>query len=380
MIDWYHIKQEILELFTLKHRLYHLYSASLSRLNNLEFEHIWSVYISGKFEDTIEYCKTKIKEEENILWHAIISHAYYITYQYKIGLFHVQKALSMIHLESNESIKKELYPDLKMKHASILAELGRTSGNEFYLFEAFNIWIALIETEQRIDSSLFYNFANTCLLLNKLDLAEVYFLRALNFDKNNPQAWTNLADVYGLIGNFKKELDCYKKAIQIDQSLKNALIGEGIALYHLKEYKKSLKILLELKEYEKDWRINYSDYYYYLSEVYDKLCQPDKSIEVAEEGLFYDPGNIKIINKLCELYSSRWESSEIIKGKAKKLYLMRLQVCTDDLRTIGELVNIKISDGFSVKEIAEFVKSHISIEHEMTDEDIVTALTKKRSN
>lgn len=376
-IDWQHIQDEIIELFALKHRLYHLYSISLSKLKNTEFDRIWSTYAGGKFEDTIEYCKGKLDQEENILWHAVLSHAYYATVQYKLGLYHNQKALSILSNEPDESIVNELSHSLKTNRASILAELGSETGNKFYLFEAADIWVALIEKEKIVDSDLFYNFANTCLLLQKLEVAKIYFLKSLNIDNNNPKAWTNLADVYGLMGDFKEELKCYRKAIEIDKTLKNALIGEAIALFHLGNLKDSLIKLLELKKYEKEWQIYYGDFYYYLSEVYENLSQPEKSIAIAEEGISYDPGNIKLINKLSEIYSKRWENDIEIKEKAKKLYLKRLQIFTDDLKALGELVNMKIRDGEPEKAIADFVRSHILLEEGGTDKEIVESFRKQ---
>ena len=372
-IDWGHIQKEILALFTLKHRLYHLYSISLSKLKNKEFEHIWSAYTVGKFEDTIEYCKAKIIEDKSILWHAIISHAYFANCQYRLGLYYVQEALIMLPNETDKSTNIELGRVLRMNHASILAELGKTTGNKFYLFEAADIWIKLIEEDKIIDSDLFYNFANTCLSIDRFKIAEIYFKESLKLDKNNAKAWTNLADVYGLIGNYDNELECYQKAIKIDNELLNARIGEAIAFYHLKKYKKSHKILIDLKDKKKEWRLNYSNYFFYLSEVLEKLSKKEKSIEVAEEGLFYDPGNIKIINRLSEIYSSLWESDVEIKEKAKKLYLKRLQIFQDDIRTIGELANIKLSDGLPNGEVANFVKSYIQLEGNPTDEEIVNS-------
>jgi len=377
-IDWQRIQDEIIELFTLKHRLYHLYSISLSKLKNTEFDQIWSAYMDGKFEDTIEYCKGKLNQEENVLWHAILSHAYYAISQLKLGLYHNQKALSILsnETETDKSIISELSHSLKTNRASILAELGSETGNKFYLFEAADIWVELIEKEKIVDSDLFYNFANTCLLLQKLEIAKIYFLKSLSLYNNNPKAWTNLADVYGFMENFQEELKCYRKAIKIDNTLKNALIGEAIALFHLGNFKDSLSKFLDLKKYEKEWQIHYSDYYYYLSEVYENLGQSKKSVTIAEEGIIYDPGNINLINKLSKIYSNRWENDIEIKEKAKKLYLKRLQVFTDDLKALGELVNMKIRDGESEKGIADFVRFHILLEEGVTDKEIVESFRK----
>ncbi|MGH1338256.1 MAG: DUF4365 domain-containing protein [Aureispira sp.] len=376
-INWEHIQKEILELFTLKHRLYHLYSISLSRLKNSEFGHIWSTYQGGKFEDTIEYCKAKIKEEDNILWFAIIAHSYSANHQYRLALYYVQEALIMLPNETDTKIKKKLGQALKINHASILAELGKTAGNKFYLFEAVDIWISLIEEDKIIDSKLFYNFANTCLAIEEYKIAEIYYKKSLDLDKNNPQTWTNLADVYGLMGDYRNELKCYQKAIKIDEELLNARVGEAIAYYHLENYKQSYKILIELRDYKMEWRLNYSNYFFYLSEVLEELSEYEKSIEIAEEGFFYDPGNINLINRLSEIYSKLWESNFEIKEKAKKLYLKRLQVFQDDLKAIGELVNIKISEGEVDAEIVNFVRSHIRVDENLTDTEIVNSFKRK---
>jgi len=105
----------------------------------------------------------------------------------------------------------------------------------------------------------------------------------------------------------------------------------------------------------------------------EELSERDKSIQVAEEGFFYDPGNINLINRLSEIYSKLWKSDIEIKEKAKKLYLKRLQFFQDDLRTIGELVNIKLTEGEPNNKIARFVKSHIQLEGNLTDEEIVNS-------
>jgi len=372
-IDWKHIQKEILELFSLKHRLYHLYSISLSKLKNNEFEHIWSAYTGGKFEDTIEYCKAKLNEKENILWYAIIAHSYFANYQYKLALFYSQEALMMLPNETDDKIKKELGQALKVNHASILAEIGKTTGNKLYLFKAADIWVSLLEEDKIIDSKLFYNFANTCLAIERFNIAEIYYKKSLELDKNNAQVWTNLADAYGLMEDYDNELKCYQKAIKIENELLNARIGEAIAYYHLKKYKQAHKILINLKDYEREWRLNYSNYFFYLSQVLEELSERDKSIQVAEEGFFYDPGNINLINRLSEIYSKLWKSDIEIKEKAKKLYLKRLQFFQDDLRTIGELVNIKLTEGEPNNKIARFVKSHIQLEGNLTDEEIVNS-------
>ena len=243
-IDWEAIQNKIIELFALKHRLYHLYNISLSKLNNNKFSLIWSTYSSGKFEDTIEYCKQQLKEEDDILWHSMLSHAYYSVYQYRLGLYHNQKAQLLLKDENSDPTVRETAQNLKINRASILAEIRRNTKNKFYLFEATDIWIELIEDEEIEDSSLFYNFANTCLLLRKLDLSEFYFKESLRLNKNNAEAWTNLADVYNLKGDFKKELQCYQLAIEIDKTLKNALVGEALAYFHLKDYQTSLNLSL----------------------------------------------------------------------------------------------------------------------------------------
>lgn len=370
-IDWQHIKNEIIELFTLKHRLYHLYSLSLSKLKNEEFEHIWNTYTGGKFEDTIEYCKKKIEEELTVLWCAILGHAYYAVSQYKLALYYNQKGLSILPNEADESIKSKLNYNLKSNRASALAELGRVTDNKFYLFEAYDLWEELINEEHIEDFNLYYNFANTCVALSKLVTAKKYYQKSIKLEQNNAQAWANLGDTYGLMSDFKEELKCYQMAIRVDNTLKNALIGEAIAFYHLKKYKEALTKFVELKIYEKEWQTSFSNYYCYFSKVYKGLNQVEKSISIAEEGYFYDPGNVDLINMLSEIYSARWKYDNKIKEKAKKLYLKRLEVFTDDIKALGELVNMMVSENVPTPDIVFFIKNNIKLKEDVSDEELV---------
>ena len=373
-IDWNYVQDEVIKLFSIKHDLYHIYGLALSKLNNNEFSHIWSSYTKGRFEETIQYCKIKLQEENKLIWHVIISHAYYAIYRYRHGYYHNQIAFSTLQSEEDLNLHNQIFHVPKVNGASILAELGRTTGNKMYLLKAFDLWSELLASSS--DSTLLYNFGNTCLLLKKYDLAKEHYLGSLKIYPDYAEAWTNLADVYGAQMDFGKELGCYMKALIINSNLKNAQIGEAIAFYHCKLYTKALEKFLELHDSDKEWRIHYSDFYYYLSEVYSKLNKVDLAMSTAEDGYYYDPGNIKILNKLSSLYEENWKHSLEIKEKAKNLFELRLEAYSEEFRSMRVILEIMESENSTIQEMSNYIARYFRIEG--SDEEIIDAFLNKK--
>ena len=72
------------------------------------------------------------------------------------------------------------------------------------------------------------------------DMALHFYKKALEINSSLKEAWNNLADLYNRLGMFDEALRCSEKALEIDASYTSALVNRGIALAQLGRLKEAI--------------------------------------------------------------------------------------------------------------------------------------------
>ncbi len=103
--------------------------------------------------------------------------------------------------------------------------------------------------------------------LSNLSKAKENYKKAIYINKRNYIAYNNLANIYKLTKNYKKAKDCYFKSIKINSKYLEAYINLALLFEELGEFSNSIKF------YKKVLNIDENNF-----EIYLKLSQLDKSI------------------------------------------------------------------------------------------------------
>jgi tetratricopeptide (TPR) repeat protein len=78
--------------------------------------------------------------------------------------------------------------------------------------------------------------------MNKLYLALNYFTKAVDFDKNNSNAYYGLGNTLFKLGKYEEALKAYDKALVLDNTNVIALYGKGHTLFEQQKYREAIQV------------------------------------------------------------------------------------------------------------------------------------------
>ena len=167
-----------------------------------------------------------------------------------------------------------------------------------------------------------YNIAGLChQKFNDFDNAEIFFVRALDINKKNVNALTNLANNYKYKIDFKRAKELYLEVLNINPKHLPALLNYGNLEFQLNQNQNALKLLLEALEINKETIPVHLN----LSIIYQSIGEFEKAIS-----------HLKIIDELDSTFT---RSDKMIS------LLLNYQDKDDHLKKMQEkLKNLKLTD------------------------------------
>lgn len=231
--------------------------------------------------------------------------AYYQQYNYDM-------AYQRLLLIEDEAIK--INDNLSLKFygikGTILSEKGTKESNNELKKKAivcFEHQLYLIDNEINNLSlvEIYYNLGTTYSNLAEneecIQKAIEYFELALELDNTKPELFKNLGTVYGLAHRHDEEVECYKRALDINPSLFEGLCAMAFVerkYYNNAEkaidyYKRALKQESEL--------IRFPSVFYWMADAYLELDNLEDALISIEKGLKYEPTSLYMIEKKIDI-------------------------------------------------------------------------------
>ncbi len=102
-----------------------------------------------------------------------------------------------------------------------------------------HLWV--LYSNDKKDSNTIYNIALISLKLNEYDVAEDFFLKGINLNKNDIGAYNGLGIVYLKKGEREKAIEYFKKALELDPNNVNFYINLGSTLANLGKYSEAME-------------------------------------------------------------------------------------------------------------------------------------------
>jgi len=126
---------------------------------------------------------------------------------------------------------------------------------------------------------IFYEYGFSYFLLKEYELAEKYYYKAINADKNWALPYNDLGNIYGNLKNNEKSEEYYLKAIEKDKNWSFPYNNLGILYKNLERYEESEKYYLKAIEKDnKDIR-----FYFNLCLLYEELAEYQKAINILKK-------------------------------------------------------------------------------------------------
>jgi tetratricopeptide (TPR) repeat protein len=145
----------------------------------------------------------------------------------------------------------------------------------------------------------------TYLHLGEFSLAELAYKKMLTLNNESSAGWTDLGNVYLIQGNITGAGDAFSKALELDPSNDQALIGDINILFSQKRFDRAIDLArpLYIKTADRKIKIQLAEI---IGKSYSKLTKYNEATEYFNEGLNLDPDSVSINYGLAELsfYSS----------------------------------------------------------------------------
>ena len=79
----------------------------------------------------------------------------------------------------------------------------------------------------------YYNYGNVLSALGDYKEAEKAYKNAIIHNPQQAEIWKNLGSTYYHMSLHEKEMECYDKALEINENLPQAIISKGITIYSI---------------------------------------------------------------------------------------------------------------------------------------------------
>ncbi len=157
--------------------------------------------------------------------------------------------------------------------------------------------------------------------------AIVLYKKAIEIKPDKHEAYYNMGNAYGKLGEYQKAINAYQEAIEIKPDDNKAYYNMGNAYDELKEYQKAINAYQEAIEIKPDYDGAYNN----MGVAYDELKEYQKAINAYQEaieikpdnhGAYYNMGNtyreLKKYQKAINAYQKAIEIEPSLIDHAKK--------------------------------------------------------------
>jgi len=302
LINWNDLVSNLKSINSRKHLLFEMPKLDFSTLTDAE-NIAWSFYLSRNYKKA-QFFFTELLEDNSTpeLWNALATCQYQI-YHYQDALESVNKAL-------------QLSPDnvsILGNKACILTEFGIYKNDKLRGLEGKKIFEKIARLEDNYD--MHFNYANALTFLEEFEQAELEYKNAISVNSNYAEVWKNLGSLYHKMGKYKKEFECYDKALEIDPEKAEALMSKGTTLFKIYgNPKEALELMLKSFEVSNDFNKAFIAGYFWISEVYQSLNDYENAGIWTSKGLKVDPGDDYLLNQQALIFCKVWMKIDDIKS------------------------------------------------------------------
>ncbi len=236
----------------------------------------------------------------------------------------------------------ELEPEdinFRLLKGTNLAELGIEANSMPLLIQAKDIFVYAVTKLKR--PADYYNLANILAPLGDLDGAESNYLRCLEAEPKNAQAWKNLGTLYTKKSQHEKGMECFDKALAIRPDLIEAHLSKANTwLIFFQEPDKAVACFKTAYELEplldKKWR--HGRYWY--SRALCLAGQHEAGLRQAELGLRDHPDDRYLLNQKAGILRHLWPRKASYVTPAYEFFAFRAQCIRNDYPGLVELIKL----------------------------------------
>ncbi len=172
-----------------------------------------------------------------------------------------------------------------------------------------------VEDLTKSKSQVYFMHGNKLVQENKYTQAFEKFYKAIEYDQNNVEFYTALADINTKIKNYSEAIKYYKTAIELEPNSVENYMKLASAYYELNN-------VLDAKKYYKEALLIQPDYVYAhaaLGLIYAKQRDSENAIESFKTALEIEPLNVDIRYNLALAYELSMNTENAIKEYKKVL-------------------------------------------------------------
>jgi len=307
-VNWDEIADYVQQVFKIKNRLLTAQEYDLFNSASEQEARAWSHYFRRNFaEAALHFTRLAQQEDRKVIWLTALARCQYEEYDYRNALVNINKALDC-----------DTSDDILLLKGSILAEDGIRGAERRKIIEANRIFGDLFERRPSAENA--YNYANTLSHINRMEEAINMYRYGLERQPNYAQAWKNLGQVYGDLGDHEQEMDCYGKALQIDPELLQARICRAVTVGRIYlQYDEAIATILDCIATSDLVIKEYPNVYYSLGVFLARMDRRPEAVHWLTKGLDYDPGNhyllrlkAQILHELAGTNEKRWTEEAIL--------------------------------------------------------------------
>jgi len=180
----------------------------------------------------------------------------------------------------------------------------------------------IVEKSNFREKKLLFNNLGSCYsAINKLKIAEKYYLEALEIDRNDKRIINNLLLIYLKIGDQKNTEIYFKKAELVDKEFIQFKLNKSDYLFSINKIEDSIKFLQKIID------DNGNPFAYMrLASIFSRIGNDTKSIEIANQAYKKYPNfnEIKALKGMIHLkrgeFKDGWEFYEFRESKLKNIF------------------------------------------------------------
>ncbi len=231
---------------------------------------------------------------------------------------------SLYKLETERNVKEvaDEVAQLGTKLQKKILE-ARILQNNNKIAESITLWkeIIVISKYEGDNESLSFGYFNLGYLYNKLGedknikLSIKAYQKAIEIKPDKHEAYYNMGNAYGELGEYQKAINAYQKAIEIKLDMHEAYNNMGNAYNELKEYQKAINACQKAIEIKPD---NH-EAYYNMGNAYNKLKEYQKAINAYQKTIEIKPDKHEAYYNMGNAYGKLGEYQKAINAYKKAI-------------------------------------------------------------
>ncbi len=292
------------------------------------------LYLQEKYESVIGLFRGS--PTDDVPASNLVALSYYHTRNYREAL--KTNAKTLARSPSDKQAQRVL--------AMILCEKGIENHNTELIKRAKETMLGLDRGEWGCDD--FYNYGNILSALGEYIDAIAHYEIALEINPDGPMAWKNMATCYFYQKDHQQGMKCLDRALELDESLIEALISKANTLRDVysepQQAADLLKKALELSD------IDYFDnsvIYYWLAKSLSDAGDPHQALAAIDQGQMVHPGNESLEAMRLAVLVEHWRNSEGLSDHAVHSLSVAIEKRPKAFPLRTELVKIYAGQGKS---------------------------------